>query len=174
MDILRFTFSYILVGMHLIHIHFSSTPYTILYYGELLSCIMAQITRQILRDEQRKVRKAAILSHAYGKKSSANSAEQQLVKVKELHAGVRISRLEVLVLRRYPRRQVHSANYRGPVAAACGRDETGVIGLVLWGEQVDRVRTGDVIRISNGWCRRTHGELVVSSGRTGQLSVIPS
>ena len=174
MDILRFTFSYIPVGMLLIHIHFSSTPYTILYYGEVISNIMTQVTRQILSDEQRKVGKAAILSHAYGKKGGVNGGEQQLMKVKELHAGVKISRLEVLVLRRYPRRQVHSANYRGPVAAACGRDETGVIGLVLWGEQVVRVRTGDVIRITNGWCRRSHGELVVSSGRTGQLSVIQS
>ncbi|HJM19731.1 MAG TPA: hypothetical protein QF802_04680 [Candidatus Thalassarchaeaceae archaeon] len=135
---------------------------------------MTQVTRQKLSVEQRKVRKAAILSHAYGNNASANVVEHKLVKVKELHAGVKISRLEVLVLRRYPRRQVHSANYRGPVAAACGRDETGVIGLVLWGEQVDKVRTGDVIRITNGWCRRTHGELVVSSGRTGQLSVIQS
>ncbi len=35
--------------------------------------------------------------------------------------------------------------------------------VALKSEQVDKVRTGDVIRITNGWCRRTHGELVVSS-----------
>lgn len=105
---------------------------------------------------------------------TADILDHDIMKVKQLQAGQQVGRLEVLVLRRYPRRQVNSPNYRGPVAAACGRDETGVVGIVLWGEQVDKVRTGDVVRISNGWCRRSHGELVVSSGRGGQLSVVQS
>lgn len=81
-----------------------------------------------------------------------------------------VSRIELLVIRRYPRRQVHSPRYTGPVAAAAARDETGIVGLVLWGEQVDQVRSGDVIVIENGWCRERSGELVISTGRTGKLS----
>ena len=46
-----------------------------------------------------------------------------------------VTRLEVVVLRRYPRRLVDSANYTGSLAAACGRDETGLVGIVLWGDQ---------------------------------------
>lgn len=124
-------------------------------------------------DERRSAGRTAILRHLHSvKNNSGTEVEKQLIKVNQLNAGQQVGKLEVLVLRRYPRRQIHSANYRGPVAAACGRDETGVVGLVLWGDQVDKVRTGSVIRISNGWCRRLHGELVVSSGRTGKLSVI--
>ena len=131
------------------------------------------MSQKVNDDERRNARRAAILRHVHSvTKNSVSEVDKQLMKVNQLNAGQQVGKLEVLVLRRYPRRQVKSANYRGPVAAACGRDETGVVGLVLWGDQVDKVRTGDVIRISNGWCRRSHGELVVSSGRTGKLSVV--
>ena len=43
-----------------------------------------------------------------------------------------IGRIEVVVLRRYPQRYVDSKNWKGFVAAACGRNETGLLGLVLW------------------------------------------
>ena len=93
-------------------------------------------------------------------------------RVEDLVAGRPIGRLELLVLRRYPRRTVMSKGWTGSIAAACGRDETGLIGLVLWGDQVDRVRTGDLISIQGGWCRYNHGQKVVSTGRTGRLTVL--
>ena len=65
-----------------------------------------------------------------------------------------MGRLELVVLRRYPRRLVSSTNFTGSVAAACGRDETGIVGIVLWGEQVNTVNTGDIIRIESGWCKQ--------------------
>ena len=43
---------------------------------------------------------------------------------------------------------------------------------LLWGDQVDRVRSGDIIRIENGWCRMSQGQKVVSTGRTGRLTVL--
>ncbi|HJM40801.1 MAG TPA: hypothetical protein QF514_01075 [Candidatus Thalassarchaeaceae archaeon] len=83
-----------------------------------------------------------------------------------------VGRIELLVLRRYPRRTVMSKGWTGSIAAACGRDETGLIGLVLWGDQVDRVRTGDIIAIQGGWCRYSQGQKVVSTGRTGKLTIL--
>ena len=83
-----------------------------------------------------------------------------------------ISRLELVVLRRYPRRLVNSANYTGSLAAACGRGETGLVGIVLWGDHVKMVKAGDIIRIENGWCRTRDGEIIVSTGRNGTLEVI--
>ena len=65
-----------------------------------------------------------------------------------------------------------SKGWTGSIAAACGRDETGLIGIVLWGDQVDRVRTGDIIAIQGGWCRYSHGQKVVSTGRTGRLTIL--
>ena len=48
-------------------------------------------------------------------------------KVADLVANQEVKRLELVVLRRYPRRLVDSANYTGSLAAACGRDETGIV-----------------------------------------------
>ena len=93
-------------------------------------------------------------------------------RVEDLVVNQPISRLELVVLRRYPRRLVNSANYTGSLAAACGRDETGLVGIVLWGEHVKMVKAGDIIRIENGWCRTRDGEIIVSTGRNGTLEVI--
>ena len=93
-------------------------------------------------------------------------------RVEDLVANRPVGRLEMLILRRYPRRTITSKGWKGSVAAACGRDETGLIGVVLWGDQVDQVRTGDIISIEGGWCRYSHGQKVVSTGRTGRLTVI--
>ena len=103
-------------------------------------------------------------------KSKTGKASRQ--RVSELKANKQVERLELVVLRRYPRRLVNSSNFTGSLAAACGRDETGIVGIVLWGEQVKQVKTGDIIRIENGWCRSRNGELIVSTGRTGSLLVI--
>ena len=93
-------------------------------------------------------------------------------RVEDLVANSPVGRLEMLILRRYPRRTVMSKGWKGSVAAACGRDETGLIGVVLWGNQVDQVRTGDIISIEGGWCRYSRGQKVVSTGRTGCLTVL--
>ena len=93
-------------------------------------------------------------------------------RVEDLVANRPVGRLEVLILRRYPRRTITSKGWKGSVAAACGRDETGLIGVVLWGDQVDQVRTRDIISIEGGWCRYSHGQKVVSTGRTGRLTVL--
>ena len=93
-------------------------------------------------------------------------------RVEDLVENRPVGRLEVLILRRYPRRTITSKGWKGSVAAACGRDETGLIGVVLWGDQVDQVRTGDIISIEGGWCRYSHGQKVVSTGRTGRLTVL--
>lgn len=65
-----------------------------------------------------------------------------------------------------------STTYTGPVAAACGRDDSGLVGLVFWGEQVTSVNVGDIIRIESGWCRSRDGALVVSTGKHGKLSIV--
>ena len=93
-------------------------------------------------------------------------------RVEDLVANRPVGRLEILILRRYPRRTITSKGWKGSVAAACGRDETGLIGVVLWGNQVEQVRTGDIISIKGGWCRYSHGQKVVSTGRTGRLTVL--
>ena len=111
-------------------------------------------------------------SNFNGKRRGRGHRPRRKIKVNRLKEDSPVSEIEILVLRRYPPRLVSSRKWTGRVAAACGRDESGVVGLVLWDEQIDKVATGDIVRISNGWCKRRLGERVVSTGRNGSLSVV--
>ena len=117
------------------------------------------------------VRTKSILS-AMENENSMVSKTNERQHVTDLKAGIIVRRLELVVLRRYPRRLVNSKNYTGALAAACGRDETGLVGLVLWDDDVKKVCVGDIIRIENGWCRLRDGEIVVSTGRSGTLTIL--
>ena len=114
----------------------------------------------------------SILRHVGMYQAQHRPKETPRTRVENLIANRPIGRIELLVLRRYPRRTVMSKGWTGSIAAACGRDETGLIGIVLWGDQVDRVRTGDIIAIQGGWCRYSHGQKVISTGRTGRLTIL--
>ena len=110
------------------------------------------------------------LKASYQNNRQGKTQERQYVS--QLKPKRAVNRLDLLILRIYPRRIIYSERYTGPVAAACGRDETGLVGLVLWDKQIDEVRIGDVIRIQNGWCQMRDGELVVSTGMSGKLTII--
>ena len=114
----------------------------------------------------------SILRHVGMFQAQHRPKEIPRTRVENLIVNRQIGRIELLELRRYPRRTVMSKGWTGSIAAACGRDETGLIGIVLWGDQVDRVRTGDIIAIQGGWCRYSHGQKVVSTGRTGRLTIL--
>jgi replication factor A1 len=60
----------------------------------------------------------------------------------------------------------------GRVASARIKDESGACALSLWNEQVDLVKSGDRIRITNGWANEFQGELQLSTGRFGTLEVL--
>ena len=92
-------------------------------------------------------------------------------KIEDLAQDEPVDGLELVVLQRYPRRRVESASYTGFIAAACGRDETGIVGIVLWGGQVEKVKSGDVVRIEGGMCAMRQGELIVSA-RDGSIEVL--
>ena len=121
--------------------------------------------------EEKDQRTKFILS-AMGNPNKPPISRSSRQRVNDLVPNQQIQRLELVVLRRYPRRLVNSPNYTGSLAAACGRDETGLVGIVLWGDQVKQVKAGDIIRIENGWCRSRNGEIIVSTGRNGTLEVI--
>jgi ssDNA-binding replication factor A large subunit len=104
--------------------------------------------------------------------------EEELVlarqKVSDLSGNRFVRHIELLVLRKYPRRYVSSTSYSGLVCSAVGRDNSGIVGIVLWSDDVERVKAGDAIRIVNGWCRQQDDQLVVSQGRFGRVEIIES
>ena len=126
-----------------------------------------QGTRRVKRDE----RTQTILNEVAAEIEDAEGRSKRQ-RVCDLLPNTPVKNLDLVILRRYPRRLINTDAYTGMVAAACGRDETGLVGIVIWADDVDKVRSGDMIRIESGWCRMRDGELVVSTGRNGRLTII--
>jgi len=60
----------------------------------------------------------------------------------------------------------------GKVANAILKDDSGQIKLSLWNEQIDQIKVGSKIRISNGYVSEWNGTLQLTTGKLGKLEVI--
>ena len=60
----------------------------------------------------------------------------------------------------------------GKVVTATVKDESGEIKLSLWNEQIDKVKVGDKVKITNGYVSEWQGEKQLTSGRMGTLEVV--
>ena len=61
---------------------------------------------------------------------------------------------------------------KGRVATALVSDDSGKIQLTLWNEDIDRVKEGDKIKITNGYCGEFQGEKQLTAGRYGTLEIV--
>ena len=57
------------------------------------------------------------------------------------------------------------------VATALITDETGMIKLTLWNEQINQVNVNDVVKIQNGYVTSFRGEIQLNIGKFGTLTV---
>ena len=60
----------------------------------------------------------------------------------------------------------------GKVANATAKDETGNVKLTLWNEDIDKVKAGDKIHLTNGYVNEWQGEMQLTTGRLGKLEVV--
>ena len=60
----------------------------------------------------------------------------------------------------------------GKVATAIAKDETGDIKLTLWNEDIDRIKPGDKVKISNGYVSEWQGEPQLTTGKFGKLEIV--
>ncbi len=63
---------------------------------------------------------------------------------------------------------------KGKVCNAVAKDATGTVKITLWNDDIDKVKTGDTVKIENGWVGEWQGELQLSTGKFGKLTVIGS
>ena len=61
---------------------------------------------------------------------------------------------------------------QGKLANAILKDDSGEIKLTLWNEQVDQVKEGDKIHITNGYVSEWKGEKQLSTGKFGKLEIV--
>lgn len=60
----------------------------------------------------------------------------------------------------------------GKVVNAKLQDDSGVITLTLWNEQVDQFQVGDNVKVSNGFVNEWQGEKQLTAGKFGNLEKI--
>ena len=71
-----------------------------------------------------------------------------------------------------PRTYIRKDGREGKVATAVAEDDTGKIKVSLWDTDIDRVKVGDKIKITNGYARLFRDEVHVSAGIYGKLEVL--
>ena len=60
----------------------------------------------------------------------------------------------------------------GKVANATIEDESGSIKLTLWNDQIDQVKVGNKVHITNGYVNEWQGESQLTTGKFGKLEVV--
>lgn len=61
---------------------------------------------------------------------------------------------------------------KGRVASATVKDSSGEVILTLWNEEIDKVKEGCKIKITNGYCSEFQGKKQLTAGRFGKLEVL--
>jgi replication factor A1 len=59
----------------------------------------------------------------------------------------------------------------GKVATALIQDPSGQMSFSLWNEQIDQVAVGDEVTITNGFVSEWRGQLQLTTGRMGAMTV---
>ena len=93
------------------------------------------------------------------------------MQVKDLKPNTQIYILELEVISVEEPREFNSFRGSGRLANAIVKDETGEVKLTLWNDEIDIVTQGAKIKIENGWTKEYRGELQISAGKFGKLSV---
>ena len=60
----------------------------------------------------------------------------------------------------------------GKVANAIAKDETGDIKLTLWNEDIEKIKSGDKVHLTNGYVNEWQGEMQLTTGRMGKIEVV--
>ncbi|MEM2875105.1 MAG: OB-fold nucleic acid binding domain-containing protein [Candidatus Hadarchaeales archaeon] len=95
------------------------------------------------------------------------------LKAKDVKPNMRRIDLELSIVEiEEPRSYVRRDGTQGRVTTAIAEDDSGRIKLSLWDAEIDRVKVGDRVKVTNGYARTFRDEVHVSAGIYGKLEVI--
>ena len=96
------------------------------------------------------------------------------MKISDIKDGDSEINIEAEVTEKSYAREVRSkyGNRTLMVADATLKDETGIITLTLWNEQISQIKVGDKVKIEKGYAKSFRNVLQLSTGRYGNLTVI--
>ena len=94
------------------------------------------------------------------------------MKINEIKEDSRKINVEAKVVEKEGTREVNTRFGKTKVANAVIEDDSGTMVLVLWGEEADKVKEGDTIKIDNGYVKEWNGSLQLSIGKFGKMTVL--
>jgi len=94
-----------------------------------------------------------------------------MMNISELKPGTGSVNLEAEVVSVEAPREINKYGRKLRVANATIKDESGTITLVLWNEEIDRVKEGSKIRIENGYVNEWQGNPQLTLGKFGKMTV---
>lgn len=99
-------------------------------------------------------------------------ALSEMTKIAGLTPASRQVNLIGKIMAKPPERSVSSrfGDVENRICEATIGDETGTITLVLWNENIDKVKEGDVVSIENGFIKIFRQSMQLNIGRYGKLT----
>ncbi|MEA3329500.1 MAG: hypothetical protein U9Q06_02035 [Nanoarchaeota archaeon] len=94
------------------------------------------------------------------------------MKLKELQAGQGSVNIQLTIKSVEEPRIINKYGKDLKLANAIATDGESEIKLTLWNEDVDKVKTGAIIKIENGYVSEFQGEKQLTSGKFGKLEVV--
>lgn len=92
--------------------------------------------------------------------------------ISEINMDSRKVTVEAKVVEKEEPRDINTRYGATRIANAKIEDSSGSIKLVLWGDETEKVKEGDKIKIENGFVKEWDGELQLSIGKYGKLTVL--
>lgn len=94
------------------------------------------------------------------------------MKVSDLSPGTGSVNIEVEVVSVEAPREINKYGRKLKVANATIKDDSGEITLVLWNDDVDRIKQGDKLKIENGYVNEWQGTPQLTLGKFGKMEVL--
>ena len=92
--------------------------------------------------------------------------------IKDLQPRQADVEVEAVVISVSEPREFNKSGKPGKVANAVIKDATGSVKLSLWNEQIERIKTGDRIKIEKGYVGEWQGELQLTTGKFGTIDIL--
>ncbi len=94
------------------------------------------------------------------------------MEIKDLKPNKAVDSLEVEVVEVEEPKEFTNFRGTGKLANIKAKDNTGEVKITLWNDQITQVNKGAKIKIENGWVKEYRGELQVSTGKFGKLTLL--
>jgi len=94
------------------------------------------------------------------------------MKITELNSGQGSVDIELDIVSIEEPREFEKYGKTLKVANAVAKDDSGEIKLSLWNEDIDKVKAGQKIKITNGYVSEFKGEKQLSTGKYGSFEVV--